>query len=68
MWIGVLAGMAQTRQLARVGHAFLKRAVHSGGCVKPDPGELSCMSHQPRVPEVYIKPLGLRLALLCAFT
>jgi hypothetical protein len=40
MWIGVLAGMAQTEQLVRVGHAFQKELCIAVPTFKPDPGEM----------------------------
>jgi hypothetical protein len=36
MGIGVLAGIAQTSQLARVGHAFLKELCIAVSTFKPD--------------------------------
>jgi hypothetical protein len=40
MWSGVLAGMAQTKQVVRVGHAFLKEPCIAVPTFKPDPGEM----------------------------
>jgi hypothetical protein len=40
MWNCVLAGMAQTEQLARVGQAFLKELCIALSTFKPDPGEM----------------------------
>jgi hypothetical protein len=46
MWNCVLAGMAQPYSSPGSGTHF-RRAVHSGGCVIPDPGEMRSVSEPP---------------------
>jgi hypothetical protein len=40
MWNCVLAGMAQTKQVVRVGPAFLEGLCIAVPTFKPDPGEM----------------------------
>ena len=44
MWNCVLAGMAQTKQLVRVGHAFLEELCIAVAASWPDPDEMRSVS------------------------
>src|SRR6266576_1836388 len=50
MWNCVLAGMAQTKQVVRVGHAFVKEPCIAVAASYPTRARCAvCLSHQPRV-------------------
>jgi hypothetical protein len=47
MWNCVPLGMAQTKQVVRVGHAFLQEQGIAVPTFEPDPGEMRSVSEPP---------------------